>query len=280
MGRTANAWWLPLLLALSAACARPPAVPASPPKAASLARPALVDRVAVPGGILWMGCNDAIDAECGNDEHPRHLVRVGRFLMDRTEVTVEAFRRCVESGACTPAPGLGECNYDEPGRDPFAVNCVTWYQARAYCEWSGGRLPSEAEWEFAARGLDGRKYPWGNEAPDAGAVHRANYGEGLVPDLWMRDGWTYDAPVGRFPLGASPYGLLDAAGNLGEWVLDVYADRYEGPPPPSPLPRDARRVIRGGSWRDYIRRIRTSARDAHEPGRWFTTVGFRCAAGE
>jgi serine/threonine-protein kinase len=193
-------------------------------------------------------------------------IAVAAFTIDRTEVTVEAYRACIDAGACTAAATVGECNLGEPDRDRFAINCVTWGQARAYCAWAGGRLPTEAEWEAAARGTDGRRFPWGDSPPDDGGIHRADYGEGLVPELWARDRWTYDAPVGTFPAGAGPFGTLDMAGNLAEWVEDA----YQGAAVPGA------RVVRGGSWRDYARRIRTSARDPHPAGQWYVTVGFRC----
>ena len=240
--------------------------------------PLPADRVAVPAGEFTMGCTDAADRECGNDERPARRVPVGAFAIDRTEVTVEAWQRCVDAGACRQAITVGACNAGSPERGRFPVNCVTWYQARDYCRWAGARLPTEAEWEKAARGTDGRRYPWGDDAPGSGGAFRANWGEGLARILWMRDGFEYDAPVGLFPSGASPWGALDMAGNLAEWVADWYGPYVAGavPDPAGPASGTAR-VVRGGSFQDYARRIRATARDRHEPERWFEHVGFRCA---
>lgn len=227
-------------------------------------------RLRIPGGRFRMGCEDALDGACAAAERPSRFVKVDSFFLDRTEVTVAAYRRCVEAEACTPTVAGDECNWGAPDRDEFPINCVTWHQAVAYCAWTGGRLPTEAEWERAARGDDGRPYPWGGTAPDAGGVFRANWGEGLARDLWIRDRWEYDAPVGRFPEGAGPYGTLDQAGNVAEWTADAVAsDLPDGPP---------ERAVRGGSFREYARRLRTYARDWHGAHRFYSHVGFRCAS--
>jgi formylglycine-generating enzyme required for sulfatase activity len=227
-----------------------------------------------------MGCEEVLDGPCAAVETPSRTVTVRGFFLDRTEVTVADFQACVRAGACEPAPTMGECNAGEPDRDHFPINCVTWDQAGAYCEWAGRRLPTEAEWEKGARGTDGRAFPWGNEAPDADDIYRANWGEGLARHLWVRDRWEYDAPVGTFPEGASPYGALDMAGNLGEWVGDWFAPGYDtsdlrDPGGPS---SGYSRVTRGGSFREYARRMKTFSRGDHRPGDWFGHVGFRCAA--
>lgn len=235
------------------------------PRAKETRLPISQDRVTIPSGTYAVGCDRTTDKSCGNDEPPLHVVHIEQFSIDRTEVTVAAYRQCVEANVCTPAVSGGECNYGEEGRDRFPINCVTWEQAKTFCEWANGRLPTEVEWEVAARGSNGRKYPWGNEPPDANGVYRANYGEGLVPELWARDRWIYDAPVGTFTSGASPFGLYDMAGNVAEWVADRYSDE------------DDQRVVKGGSWRDYAKRIRCSARDMHPPTNWYSHVGFRCA---
>jgi len=227
--------------------------------------------VAVPGGRFRMGCDDALDGPCAEAERPSRLVDVGPFFLDRTEVTVAAYRRCVAAEACTPAVAGDECNWGEPDRDDFPINCVTWHQAAACCRWAGRRLPTEAEWERAARGDDGRPFPWGDAAPDAGGVFRANWGEGLARHLWARDHWEFDAPVGRFPAGAGPYGTLDQAGNVAEWTADAFAD-------PAGTGAAPERVVRGGSFREYARRMKTFARDWHGAGRFYSHVGFRCAA--
>ncbi len=247
-----------------------PSLPGLGPERAYLSEPP-EDMVLVAGGRFRMGCDDALDGPCAEAERPSRWVVASPFLLDRTEVTVAAYRRCVEAEACGKAVAGDECNWGEPDRDAFPINCVTWHQAVAYCAWAGKRLPTEVEWEHAARGNDGRAFPWGDAAPDADGTFRANWGEGLARHLWMRDHWEFDAPVGSFPGGVGPYGTLDQAGNVGEWVADAF-EAHEGDT------GEPERVVRGGSFREYARRMKTFARDWHGAGRFYSHVGFRCAA--
>lgn len=235
--------------------------------------------VFVPGGAFFRGCNQQIDDTCANSEKPAGMVEVDDFFMDINEVTVLEYTRCVNEMGCSPTPSVGECNFTEPDRLDYPINCVNWGQATDYCRFVGKRLPTEVEWEKAARGVDGRRYPWGNEEPDVGGAYRANWGDGLSRVLWVRDHWEFDAPVGRFEIGASPYGCLDMAGNVAEWVSDWWADSYVGMVEKNPKGPDSGtlRVVRGGSFREYRRRIRTSARDYHSMDFWDGHVGFRCA---
>lgn len=236
--------------------------------------------VHVPQGSFRMGCEEGLDGPCSATERPSRQVWVSGFFIDRTEVTVGAFTACVRAGSCSPSVAAGECNYGEKDRGAYPINCVTWDQAVQFCAWAGRRLPTEAEWEKAARDNDGRPYPWGRDAPDAGGTYRANWGEGLARHLWMRDQWEYDGPVGFYPSGAGPYGTLDQAGNLSEWVSDGYREGYDPSDARDPVvaPTKEGRVARGGSFREYARRLRTFARDWHEPTFWYSHVGFRCAA--
>jgi len=179
----------------------------------------------------------------------------------------------------------GEDRLDHP------INCVDWSQAQAYCQWVGGRLPTEAEWEYAARGNDGRKYPWGNDPPSAErlnacgaecvAMAKRELGLDWGPLYPEADGWESTAPVGSFPRGASPFGVLDMAGNVGEWTTDWYGQyaKDDVTDPVGPRTGSAR-TDRGGGW--YSRRehsIRTSLRYWAGPVIRSSNVGFRCARG-
>jgi formylglycine-generating enzyme required for sulfatase activity len=191
--------------------------------------------------------------------------------VDRTEVTVEAYGACVASGRCEEADIEEGCTRGVAGKQQHPVNCVDWEQARAYCEWAGKRLPTEAEWEYAARGTDGRTYPWGNAAPDT----QLNWGGGA-------DAWEETAPVGSFPADASPYGVLDLAGNVMEWVADWFgeypAGEAENPTGPS---SGEERAFRGGGWYtsdDGL--VRAASRSGVDPTFRVLGVGFRCARGD
>lgn len=210
--------------------------------------------VAVPAATFEMGCRPERDPGCGPDEQPAHEVYVRRFRIDRTEVTQASYLACVLARRCSrPASGF------DPERHPRRpVTQVTWRQARAFCRWLRKRLPSEAEWELAARGTDGRLYPWGDEPP---TCERARTHECGDPD-----------DVGLRPRGASPFGALDLAGNVDEWVEDRYA-RYGGRRAGS-----EQRVARGGAWDAW--HSRSSARSALDPGYHDALVGFRCATGD
>jgi formylglycine-generating enzyme required for sulfatase activity len=215
--------------------------------------------VKVPAGEFLMGSAEGEPA--GEPaERPQHRVFVAEFLMDKTEVTWRQFREfAAATGAkLPPAPIWGT-----PG--DYAAGNVLFDEAKAYCAWVGGRLPTEAEWEKAARGTDGRTYPWGNEFdPDrchslAGAPHRPE-------------------PVGSFPGCVSPYGLLDMAGGVSEWSADWYASGY--PAGPTSDPRGPAtgtvRVLRGGSWVNMFPSLRTTNRQKGEPQWRNVHHGFRC----
>ncbi len=193
-----------------------------------------------------------------------HPVTVATFWMDRTEVTVAAYDRCVAAGACTaPAPIDGwPCNWGEPGRESHPINCVDWEMAETYCHWAGGRLPTEAEWEYAARGTDGRTYPWGNETPSAQLCWSG---------IEARAG---TCPVGAFAGGNLPFGLADMAGNVWEWTSDCYRS-YSGR---RAAGRCHDRVDRGGSWGDNGSAwFHASFRDRLAPSNRSAYLGIRCA---
>lgn len=218
--------------------------------------------VYVPEGEFLMGSEDS-DAD--SDEAPEHQVWLDAFWFYQHEVTNDEYRACVDAGECT-APSKVEI-FSDPKYNHHPVMHVSWFDADAYCQWAGGRLPTEAEWEKAARGTDGRKYPWGNESP---TCNLANF-FGCV-------GWA--APVGSYPDGVSPYGALDMAGNVWEWVADWYdtdyfsRSDYENPIGPQ---KGIRRVGRGGSiWVDEWS-LRVSNRQGGHPVLTLSSgLGFRC----
>lgn len=285
---------------LAAACSagRPPPPPAQAGNAGGAA--AVADYVAapaspldvktpagmvgIPAGPFFRGCSNGfggiVDLKCAPSEMPAGIVTTRAFFIDLNEVTVGRYAVCVKAGVCPLPLDVGECNWGSPGREQYPINCVTWVDADRFCRWEGKRLPTEAEWEKAARGTDGRRYPWGEDEPDAGGFYRANYGEGLTKILWMRDTWEYDGPVGSFAKWPSPYGCNDMAGNVAEWVSDWWADSYRGSAPAGPRgPASGdQQVVRGGSFREYRQRIRTSARGYHYTGFLDGNVGFRCTA--
>jgi formylglycine-generating enzyme required for sulfatase activity len=263
----------------------------------TLSGPGEESMIVIPEGMFWMGANPAIDGEANGDESPGGLIHLERFAIDKTEVTVAEFRRFIEAtngstaGLDMPTkvgretPALAPlCNWGKPDRQDHPMNCVDWYRATAYCEWAGKRLPTEAEWEKAARGNDGRKYPWGNrELLDAGQV--ANLGgesarrqDPTLPTIeGYDDGFAATSPVGSFPAGASPYGVLDIAGNVWEWTSDWYELDYRNAILTHgviPVPGD-RRSVRGASWKNQTHRARASLRSSDPPGDRQVNVGFR-----
>jgi formylglycine-generating enzyme required for sulfatase activity len=219
--------------------------------------------VFVPAGEFLMGSSEN-DPVADSDEKPQHPVYLDAYWIDQTEVTNAMYQRCVEAGKCT-AP-QHSARYGSTQYTHHPVMGVTWEQAQTYCAWTGRRLPTEAEWEKAARGADGRLYPWGNIAPSADLLNfNRNVGD--------------TTEVGSYPAGASPYGALDMAGNIWEWVADRYDKSYyakapaENPPGPA---TGVTRVLRGGAWGVDPRAVRASNRFWAFPGR-NDLDGFRCA---
>jgi formylglycine-generating enzyme len=228
--------------------------------------------VSVPAGAFQRGCNSAVDSECESDESPYKTITLSAFKIDKTEVTVAAYKACVDAGQCSAANTSGFCNWNVSGRESHPINCVDWAQANAYCAWAGKRLPTEAEWEKAARGTDARKYPWGNGAINCA---RANYAPDPGANSYCVRG---TAAVGSYPSGASPYGALDMVGNVWEWVADWYDSGYYATSPttdPQGPGSGQYRVLRGGSWGSNPALARASDRNGYNPGN--LSVGFRCA---
>jgi formylglycine-generating enzyme required for sulfatase activity len=217
-------------------------------------------------------------------EQPAHHVMLLRgFWIDRTEVTNGQYRQCVAARACEPPAESGsytrESYYGDSTYDDYPVIHVSWHSATAYCEWAGARLPTEAEWEFAARGLDGRIFPWGDELDGT----RLNYCDVNCEFDWadesFDDGYADTAPAGSYPKGASWCGALDLTGNVAEWTADWYgeypSERQTNPTGPT---SGERRVMRGGSWDLGWFHARAADRSHEHPDFHSSTLGFRCAA--
>jgi formylglycine-generating enzyme required for sulfatase activity len=237
--------------------------------------------VRIPAGTFTMGSSDG-DA----DEKPVHQPYVSEFYIDKYEVTNRQYKQFCDATGRTSPPDpdfAGMPNYFTSCPDYPVVN-VSWDDASAYAQWAGKRLPTEAEWEKAARGTDGRKYPWGNGLPSAGGTYRANYDcydgpDGSDDNVYRLDGYARTAPVGSFPSGASPYGCMDMAGNVWEWCNDWYGDKYyqssANNDPQGPFSGSSR-VRRGGSWNSGVARLRCANRTWDVPALRGNTLGFRC----
>jgi formylglycine-generating enzyme required for sulfatase activity len=235
-----------------------------------------------------MGSPDGVGDD---DEHPSHQVTVSALCIDRTEVTVKAYEACVAANRCTAPHREISPSCNAPDRADHPVNCVDWHQAVAYCRWRGKRLPTEAEWEYAARGSDSRLYPWGNEPPSATRLNACGrecvaWGKRELGREWpaMYDGdddWETTAPVGSFPAGASPFGALDMAGNVWEWTADRYGPyTADATTDPHGASEGYARVQRGGAWNSNIGDLVHSAHRIWNAGsRRDSSAGFRCARG-
>jgi len=228
------------------------------------------ETVLIPAGDFQMGCSPD-DNECQYIEQPLHTVSLDAYRIDKYEVTNARYKECVDAGACTPPHGTESVShfiyYDSAAFADFPVINVDWSQADAFCRWDEGRLPSEAEWEKAARGSeDTRIYPWGNDAPDATLLNfDMNVGDTIA--------------VGSYPAGASPYGVMDMSGNVKEWVNDWGQDDYYSVSPPANPQGPATgtyRMLRGSSFGNNSRNVRASPRGVNYPGVWGYGYGFRC----
>jgi formylglycine-generating enzyme required for sulfatase activity len=235
--------------------------------------------VYVPAGEFIMGSDEGPG---GGNSRPMHTVYLDTFYIDKTEVTNAQYRKCVETGACSQPHNAGW--YNDPNRAEHPVVWVDWYQADAYCRWAGKRLPTSAEWEKAARGTDGLRYPWGDTFDRNGLNFTddiRNWRPELGDAITEGDGYVDTAPVGSFPTGASPYGALDMAGNVYEWVADWYdEDYYSQLPERNPPGPDSGtyREIRGSSWDCHLERHAYCAgRGWYSPGDGNNEMGFRCA---
>jgi formylglycine-generating enzyme required for sulfatase activity len=219
----------------------------------------------IPAGEFIMG-----NANFDDDEKPVHTVYLDAYYIDAYEVTNAAYQTCVDAGACKPPLQTGSLTrakyFGDPDYANYPVLYMDWDRANAFCTWRGARLPTEAEWEKAARGTDGREHPWGGGV----GCSYANYGD-CQPD---------STEVGSYPAGVSPYGIFDMAGNVWEWVADWYWPNYYSKAPlknPSGPPSGDSHVIRGGSFLATPDLLRVSHRAAYLPEDFYVYVGFRCA---
>jgi serine/threonine-protein kinase len=281
----------PAIPSLPAATAAPesspsPTHPTTPTRAAgaSIQSPGDGMRLLyVPAGEFLMGASPS-DPEASEREKPLHAVFLDAYWIDQIEVTNRMYRMCVNAGIC-PTPQRGS-EFDDPDLIDHPVAWVDWQAAAIYCQWAGRRLPTEAEWEKAARGPDERTFPWGSSAI---AGHLLNFADRNLDEDWadssVNDGYEYGAPVGSYPAGAGPYGALDMAGNVWEWVSDWYDPGYyldtvvENPAGPLSSPT-GQHPVRGGSFLSNARNVRVAYRYGYSPTTAAADLGFRCAVSE
>jgi len=260
-----------------------------------------MEMVYIPGGEFSMGWT-GMDATIVNGPGPtadfmEFVASVEEFWIDKYEVSNGQYQQCVAAGACRPCnqnniPPQGKDYFMDPVYADYPVVNVSWYMARDYCAWAERRLPTEAEWEKAARGTDARKYPWGNENysdtyanmcdKDCPTSVRGEHGN---PNF--DDGFPGPAPVGSFPAGASPYGVLDMAGNVWEWTATAEkpypynaTDGRESEYDIEDGSKWPERILRGGPWNDGYAYMRSSFRYRAVAIYWNFNMGFRCAYSE
>jgi eukaryotic-like serine/threonine-protein kinase len=275
-------------------------------------------QVYVPGGEFTMGSTDydiwLILSACRDcrreqftDETPSILVNLDGFWIDSTEVTTEMFATFVNStGYQTEAEkasfGYGvnvqslqtiqikDANWRQPGGGEsilgkltdHPVSQVTWNDAKAYCEWAGRKLPTEAQWEKAARGTQRSLFPWGDQMPNGTLLNMADASLGqAVRDRTINDSFANTSPVGSFPAGISPYGAMDMSGNVSEWVSDLYSNTtytLGNLHNPTGAATGSDRVVRGGGWNSALRFVLSAYRSYQKPSYRASFIGFRCAS--
>ncbi len=227
--------------------------------------------VYIPSGEFLMGVSRK-DSQALEDEYPAHTVSLDGYWIDQNEVTNGQYSLCVEAGGCSAPQESDFTNYNHyftnPRYDNYPVVSVNWYEAYAYCEWAGGRLPTEAEWEKAARGTDERIYPWGDTTPSNELLNYANNLGRMTR-------------ICSFPDGNSPYGICDLSGNVWEWVNDWYDEAYYDSSVisnPGGATSGEKKCQRGGSYMAAEYLVRSSQRNAVDPySGHFDDLGFRCA---
>jgi formylglycine-generating enzyme required for sulfatase activity len=289
----------------NASAAAQPQAPSAPAASASAAAPASCpeNMVWIPAGQFFMG-SDAKDAMA--NQKPSHNVTLDGFCMDLYEVTAQQYKKCSDDGKCRRATPEVEydkvtpsdkkvysqlCTLGDPAKSDHPVNCVNWDMASTYCKKNDKRLPTEAEWEYATRGPDGRNYPWGDEAPTAKHLNacgteclawaKQNKVLAQFPGALYQadDGFATTAPIGKFPAGRSRFGPYDVVGNVWEWVAD-WEGSYQAADQKNPTGPETgqKRIIRGGAWNgSFPEWLHPSFRYAQDPKSQSHGVGFRCA---
>ena len=275
-------WWMGIIFLIGLACCLGMAEPQSSEGSQPISSVEIVrgrddaPMVLVPAGPFTMGSNDGLP-----NERPEHSVTLDAYNIDQYEVTLSLYRKFLDAEKQEPPLTWDDEAASTVGDRP-AIG-IKWKSAAAYCQWAGKRLPTEAEWEKAARGTDRRRYPWGDMQP---FVDIANYNRGV----WVSEAITLMAVTsgiegmsvrhGLKEGGRSPYGVFHMAGNAAEWVADWYERDYyrksPGKNPPGPSTGE-KRVLRGGSWADVSSALSVTARFSAEPDFEDRTMGFRCA---
>jgi formylglycine-generating enzyme required for sulfatase activity len=278
-----------LMMAVCVSCSQaetsstPTAQPTKEATATSLpteVQPEVVEMVTIPAGEFEMGCDPDHNGgyDCLENELPLHTVSLDAFTIDKYEVTNAQYAQCVAGGVCVAPSDFSsysrESYYEDPDYANYPVVNVNWSDAEAYCTWAGKRLPTEAEWEKAARGRTVRAYPWGDWDPNCSL---ANSFSPTKDNFCVGD----TSEVGSCPDGASPYEAMDMAGNVMEWVADWYdGDYYYDSPDENPPGSSdgTTRVVRGGGWYQRWGVLRTAFRVGFDPEQGVPDMGFRCAS--